>query len=158
MGVSQLLLWKHVVFIFMSHIGNACDTMVPRHLIEFQVIFHTVMWSWSWSPGSTIAYVSFPIVHCTIHREWWTLRLQSMGSQKVGHDWVPEHTRMHTVEHAHTHAHTRGSCRTVEGPAALPVQQNISSQCPIPSPPCLECCQVWGSHQLLRVQSFQPRP
>ena len=35
-------------------------------------------------------------------------RLQSMGSQRVGHDWAAEctHAHAHTRVHAHTHTHT----------------------------------------------------
>ena len=32
--------------------------------------------------------------------------LQSMGSQRVEHNWVPEHTRAHAHTHTHTHTHT----------------------------------------------------
>ena len=31
--------------------------------------------------------------------------LQSMGSQRVGHDWATEPTHMHTHTHTHTHTH-----------------------------------------------------
>ena len=34
--------------------------------------------------------------------------LQSMGSQRVRHDWATEctHTHIHTHSHTHTHTHT----------------------------------------------------
>ena len=32
--------------------------------------------------------------------------LQSMGSQRVGHDWVTDHMYVHTCTHTHTHTHT----------------------------------------------------
>ena len=32
-------------------------------------------------------------------------RLQSMGSQRVGHDWTTEHAREHAFAHTHTHTH-----------------------------------------------------
>ena len=39
----------------------------------------------------------------------WTeepVRLQSMGSQRVGYDWARVHTHTHTHTHSHTHTHT----------------------------------------------------
>ena len=36
--------------------------------------------------------------------------LQSMGSQKVGHDWSTERVLTHTHAHTHTHTHTHVVC------------------------------------------------
>ena len=35
-----------------------------------------------------------------------TAELQSMGSQRVGHNWATEHARAHVRSHTHTHTHT----------------------------------------------------
>ena len=45
---------------------------------------------------------------------WW---VQSMGSQRVRHDWVTEHVYLHahTRTHTHTHTLTHISCNNSEG-------------------------------------------
>ena len=50
-------------------------------------------WTWVWANSGSW---------------WWTGRpgvLRFMGSQRVGHDWVPE---LNTHTHTHTHTHTQG--------------------------------------------------
>ena len=43
--------------------------------------------------------------------------LQSMGSQRIRHDWVTEHVHLHahTCTHIHTHTLTHISCNNSEG-------------------------------------------
>ena len=54
-----------------------------------------------------------------IPMDWGTWQVRSMGSQRVGHDWV---TNTHTHTHTHTKAHTQRYSK-----AFLSLQQSIQA-------------------------------
>ena len=53
-------------------------------------------------------------------------RLESMGSQRVRHNWMTEHR--HTYTHTHTHTHTHAPCLTPlpKDPAQLPKMKSMT--------------------------------
>ena len=52
-------------------------------------------------------------------------RLQTMGLQRVGHDWE---TNTHTYTHTHTHTHTHTRCRAVGGRECVVKDSLLNSQ------------------------------
>ena len=52
--------------------------------------------------------------------------LQSMGSQRVGHDWAYAHTHTHTHTRTHAHTHPDTESERTLGAGSLDVGQRYS--------------------------------